>query len=87
MKRTLILAIVAFFAGTSCKKEYACGCTTVNTTYTNSVAIVYDPVTEDVKTGKMTKAAARKKCKSMNGTISNGNTEYGVKSEISCSLK
>jgi hypothetical protein len=87
MKRTLTLAALAFFTGTSCKKEYFCECTTVNTTYTNGVAIIYAPVTEDVKTGKMTKTDARKKCEAMNGDITNGDTKYGVKSEISCQLK
>jgi hypothetical protein len=86
MKNLLLVAAVAVFAGTSCKKDYTCECTTVNTTYTNGVAITDNPITDDVKAGKMIKADARKKCESMNGNITSGDTKYGVKSEISCRL-
>jgi hypothetical protein len=87
VKKNLLLAAMAAVTLTACKKEYACTCTTENTTYTNGVALASGPVTDDVQIGKMMKREARKKCESMNGIISSGDTQYGVKSEISCRLK
>jgi len=87
MKKVLLLAVIALFACSSCKKEYACECTTSNTIYNNGVALTSGPTKDDVEIGKMTKRDARKKCESMNGTISTGDTKFGTTSEIGCSLK
>jgi hypothetical protein len=86
MKKVLLLAtVVVAFA--SCKKEYTCTCTTTSTIYMNGVATTGAPQTDDVKTDKMSKKDAEKKCESMNGNISAGDTQFGSKAEITCKLK
>jgi hypothetical protein len=55
MKKVLLIAAVAAFAMTSCKKDYTCECTT-----TTNAPISVGPVSG--KTGKMKKKDAESKC-------------------------
>jgi hypothetical protein len=54
MKKILLVAAVAAFAMTSCKKEYTCECITSTSSG--------DSETESVKFDKMKKKDAEKKC-------------------------
>lgn len=56
MKKILLIAAVAGFAMTSCKKDYTCECTT------SSTAPGFTTVTASGTTGKMKKADAEAKC-------------------------
>jgi hypothetical protein len=61
MKKVLLVAAVAAFAMTSCKKEYTCECTTTSSSGSTS---------SSVKLDKMKKKDAEKKCDEGDGSIS-----------------
>jgi len=61
MKKVLLVAAVAAFAMTSCKKEYTCECTTSSSTGSTSSSVKFD---------KMKKKDAEKKCDEGDATFS-----------------
>jgi hypothetical protein len=73
MKKALLIAAVAGFVMTSCKKDYTCECTSTVGTITSTASTTINGKKDDVKTA----------CEAGNSSASVG----GVTSSVKCEIK
>ena len=73
MKKALLIAAVAGFVMTSCKKDYTCECTTTVGTITSTSSTTINGKKDDVKTA----------CEKSNSS----STTLGITSSVKCEIK